>query len=884
MVTKLKRFLFNNDFSAIKYCLGLLLVVIIFKNKFIALVSSILISPLLSTVEKSNVLIDICLLILSLSVILWFIYKALKGYQIAISLVSWIVTFSLLYFYFRFIYGGFCFVKFEIKLLSHVALTDTILTGIFSLVIYKVFFEIKKTREKNLQKKRENKSTGFYTDISTTIEVPENDIYKRYPYVVELKEKILATKTSNTSFAIAILGNWGSGKTTFINTLYKLFDKERDVLQFRFNSWAAKSTDKVIELFFSDFSSLLSKYDGSLKNEIIAYANLLIKSLDNSGLSLLKIFLQSSKPKTFQKQYESINNSIIRLNRKIIIYIDDVDRLYKNEIIEVLRLIRNTASFGNVYFITAFDKNYVNNAIKNALVSTSENYLDKIFQLEYYLPINRHEDALEKFFYGELEKFIDDESTEVANNMNKTNPGFMAVQEPKPHLSSYIYNMRDVKKLINIFNLNYQRIKGNIYLPDYISICMLRLRYPEIHNSLYYEQYKYLTSSAKNGIFEENTGLLFMRFVDETKTDIENTQLYNYFNNHENEFSFPKSELLKACKLVFEIFNAYHNQKTTPKRTLANNNFSITKISNFDRYFDLSLEGRLDENDFKFALNKDIETFKKQIFEWNKTRQVASDLQIRFEELVEFKNTDQFEKVILSIIYFTELPTAQDPNYVNSFNIENFLLKIRGEDVKNNQIIKKYYNGDESSYKKFIKSVFDYKVRVLGNNFLFQFAEYIWKRDSPNFILSKKEIEDFLRDAFLYNVEKADEFSESLMDYYAATVRIFADPKQTEIIKPINDGEIITEKFKNFIIEKGFIGFLKYNIFPYQGSEQLGYTLGKWPQVIFGSFDDFKTDLEKSKNIDEAKREFHNFCEQMDENGRVKKFDFNYLKKGSGDS
>ncbi len=793
--------------------------------------------------------------------------------------VSWTSTVTAVYFYFRFVYVGFDYIKFQSKHLTNIALTDTIFMVIIALVLYEFLFKIIRSEERKVQEKKEDRSVGFYTDIPIIIDEKKDDIYKRYQYIIELKDKILATKTSESSFAIGIIGDWGSGKTTFIDTLKGLFDKENNILQFKFNAWAASSPEKIIELFFSDLSSILSDFDGSLRNEIVEYFSLLVKSIDNSSISFLKEFIIPEENKTINQQYLSINNSIQKLRKKIIIYIDDVDRLNSKEIIEVLQLIRNTANFGNVYFIVAFERNYVLSAINKSFVPFNGNYIEKIFQLEYYLPISHRGQILESAFYDYIGQYIDEKSRNLIKDMRNIRVGFMNPFEVKPDVIPYIKNMRDVKRLINVFNLNYDRIKGNVYLPDYISICLLRLKYPDLYHSLYYNKAQYLTTS-RQVIFDQEPGELFLIFQEKAERIIQNSILYTDIKQGiDNKLIDPNA--LEGCKLVFNLFNSQEqniNSFQRRQRTLDKNHLSITENSCFDRYFDFILEGRLDDNEFSDAITTDLNSFKEKIALWNKVRSSAADLQLRFENFTEFANKEQFELIINGIIYFTELPAAENSDYLNDFNINNFVEKIGGLDFDKNPIISKYYNQRAKFFKPFIEQIFDYKIHPFSNTFLFHLAEYIIKNGNNNFTLSNNEIKDILKGAFIDNLQKASEFTNELMNYYAATLRIFADPNKTDIITPIDDGVMITEKFKNFIIEKGFVGFLKYNIFPYQGSEQLGYTLGKWPEVIFGSFDNFYYQLSKAKGIQEAKNEFDDFYRKMDK-GRVEKFEFNYLKK-----
>jgi len=51
--------------------------------------------------------------------------------------------------------------------------------------------------------------------------------------------------------------------------------------------------------------------------------------------------------------FDTINGTLRKLNKQLVVFVGDIDRLDKEEITEVMRLIRNTANFYNTVFIVA---------------------------------------------------------------------------------------------------------------------------------------------------------------------------------------------------------------------------------------------------------------------------------------------------------------------------------------------------------------------------------------------------------------------------------------------------------------------------------------------------------------------------------------------------
>ena len=80
--------------------------------------------------------------------------------------------------------------------------------------------------------------------------------------------------------------------------------------------------------------------------------------------------------------YQELQNN----GQKFIIVIDDIDRLEASEILEIFKIIRGSADFPNLKFVCAFDKSYILSSLSNLSIAINDKYLEKFFQLEYWLP------------------------------------------------------------------------------------------------------------------------------------------------------------------------------------------------------------------------------------------------------------------------------------------------------------------------------------------------------------------------------------------------------------------------------------------------------------------------------------------------------------------
>ncbi len=239
-----------------------------------------------------------------------------------------------------------------------------------------------KQRINNIIYKPNNKSElkGFSVD-NTEIKLEDNQI----KYAETLVKKLKNTDLSKESFAVGITGEWGSGKSTFLNTMKEKIEKAKFAEIVEFNPWLCNSPEQVTQDFFATLIDKLSPKHSTLSRDLNKYAKLLNK-IAKASFSFFGIDLDlTPSDDSLNKLKDKISNKLANLPKKVVILIDDTDRLEGNEIFEILRLIRNTADFKNVIYIATYDKEYVTDVLEGNKIEDPDNYLEKIFQAEVHL-------------------------------------------------------------------------------------------------------------------------------------------------------------------------------------------------------------------------------------------------------------------------------------------------------------------------------------------------------------------------------------------------------------------------------------------------------------------------------------------------------------------
>jgi hypothetical protein len=300
----------------------------------------------------------------------------------------------------------------------------------------------------------------------------------------------------STAFAVGIVGPWGSGKTKFLHLLAQHLPPQAIVI--RFNPWLVESTTAIRKEFFAAFKDCLSQYSGELAAELGTYASSLAGVADSAAAKAFKevVALLTDTP-TLTEQFEKVNQVIGHLNRPIFIFLDDIDRLDKDEVLETLRLVRNTASFQRTIFVLAYDRAYVLDALQRTNQASSGQYLDKIVQLEVSLPGFSPAVLAERTLQlltppvraqypaslPDLTRFLTGRMQEqAARNASDAHP--QSTASYRCYYPELITTMRGAVRFANLFAYDFLPLAGEVRLDEFLNLTLLKLRFPALYEGI----------------------------------------------------------------------------------------------------------------------------------------------------------------------------------------------------------------------------------------------------------------------------------------------------------------------------------------------------------------------------------------------------------------
>lgn len=349
--------------------------------------------------------------------------------------------------------------------------------------------------------------------------------------IVASLSKVILSRVAADGYAIGIEGKWGSGKTTLLNFVEETIKSKNDPYKkvIRFDPWLIGNKRTLLNAFFAELNVRIEELrsDATVRDKIgkaglpvldrlgnrleqyAAYVDLAAATASGAavvdpslfaswiafilkGLAAVQRFLKKPPP-SLEGLREQIVGDLEAVRKllpgtRLVVLIDDTDRLDPEEAVEILRLIKAVANFPLVTYLVCFDRAILAKQVLRVIqVGNGEDYLEKIFQQ--IVPVPPQEPfALRRFVRRRLvESFPSEMSPETPADLEFAERSDIVFDK---WVGKLVHTPRDAIRLCENVKFGWPYLKGNGSFLDYAWLQLIKLS----HQALYDWTQTYVTN------------------------------------------------------------------------------------------------------------------------------------------------------------------------------------------------------------------------------------------------------------------------------------------------------------------------------------------------------------------------------------------------------
>ena len=318
------------------------------------------------------------------------------------------------------------------------------------------------------------------------------DKFNRAPFATRIADT-LATRSGASSIVIGLYGPWGDGKTSVLEMMQEELKTHNGIIVVRFNPWHFQTEDLLLRGFFATLADAMGR---SLPNMKEKAGNLLQKYGSLLSLASLSVgdvvqFNPGEAAKGLGDAMSNVGLNELRFRiegmleeakQRIVILIDDIDRLDRDETHAVFKLVKLSASFRHTAYVLAFDDAVVSAALGERYgaggSSAGRAFLEKIIQVPLHLP-PVDENSLRYLALEGVDNAVNHASITL------TQPQVDAfVRHFDDALFPHIETPRRAKLLANALLFALPILRGEVNPVDLMLIEGIRVIYPELYTAI----------------------------------------------------------------------------------------------------------------------------------------------------------------------------------------------------------------------------------------------------------------------------------------------------------------------------------------------------------------------------------------------------------------
>lgn len=490
------------------------------------------------------------------------------------------------------------------------------------------------------------------------IENPKDDLLGRAPFSVHLGRDIYEYK-GNDSLVIAIYGKWGTGKTSIANMVLQEIDSlsksnKNETIIIKFEPWNYSDKDNLVHHFFNLLENAISSGKiATLMKNVKKFLNDYSKYLglipyENPWYIIIWTWIRDKfkKESDINLCKDKLKEALIKANKKIVVLIDDIDRLTNSQIRNIIQIVKQIGDLPKITYILAMDREVVAHALEDDCCNNGNEYLEKIVQIPFQIP-TLSQAKLHEIFHNKLDSSILSVSKNIA-----IRDDYYWYTVLNNCIFPYLYTIRDINRVINIFNFRYGILCEDIPFEEAIGITTIEVLNPKLFEWI-----------------ANNTNVLWTKNDPNTSNQ---DDVKSFFHEQFKKIGIAPVQAIDSVATLFPIFASNIGMSISRKE---NFNESVQK-QQFKLFLSYAVDEikvpRSDINDFIYTINEfDLKRSIEQI-------NIEGNLEYVIERItsdIDMIPPHRLKTLTSAFINLTEKPIKYNQYWCEDI-VTNFVIKL----------------------------------------------------------------------------------------------------------------------------------------------------------------------------------------------------------------
>ncbi|MGA0607966.1 KAP family P-loop NTPase fold protein [Phenylobacterium sp. VNQ135] len=310
------------------------------------------------------------------------------------------------------------------------------------------------------------------------LETADDDRLDRAPFARRVAG-VLADRPAADSIVVGLFGPWGDGKTSALAMIKEALRPDPDVVVVEYNPWFfSGDAEAIAKSFFLTIGDALERSGLFSKEKIggllATYGGLIPKVGDAA-----KRVGEALSVRQLAQVRHDVGRILGKHKKRVVVFIDDIDRLDRKEIQTLFKLVRLSGDFPYTSYVLAFDDGVVADALSEVYgegdTAAGRRFLEKIIQVPLHLPPANPE-TLQHMAFSACDRALNLSGIKL-NEQRAAEFANQFAYSLMPALKT----PRQVRLYDNALTFAVPILKGEVNVGDQMLIEGVRIFYPDLY-------------------------------------------------------------------------------------------------------------------------------------------------------------------------------------------------------------------------------------------------------------------------------------------------------------------------------------------------------------------------------------------------------------------